>query len=167
MYHFFRYHQFIPFLKICLWTVFERKRLKVAMFTSKLYVRNPHVCFLNWIIPLSRAIFFRHTTKMARELKTDKGRIQLKKKRSRENMKYRDLKEIYASHISKLGFERVFPLQQSCDWTILRDAIRITIFRTRRGLFDFDELKRNVNEYKNWQTPDKLTYVSLKNVSCV
>ena len=82
-------------------------------------------------------------------------------------MKYRDLKEIYASHISKSGFERVFPLQQSCDWTILRDAIRITIFRTRRGLFDFDWLKRNVNKYKNWQTPDKLTYVSLKNVSCV
>ena len=57
-------------------------------------------------------------------------------------MKYRDLKEIYAPHISKSGFGRVFPLQQSCDWTILRDAIGITIFRTRRGLFDFDELKR-------------------------
>ena len=43
-------------------------------------------------------------------------------------MKYRDLKEIYAPHIRKSSFERVFPLQQSCDWTILPDAIRIMIF---------------------------------------
>ena len=67
---------------------------------------------------------------MARELKTDEGCIQFKKKKqwSRENMKYRDLKETYAPHIRKSIFERVFLLQQSCDWTILPDAIRIMIF---------------------------------------
>ena len=58
-------------------------------------VRNSHVCFMNWIIPSSRAIFVRRTTKIARELKTDKGSLQLKKKKpiTRENIKYRDLKE--------------------------------------------------------------------------
>ena len=71
------------------------RTLKVAMFTSKLYVRNPHVCFMNWIIPSSRAIFVRRTTKIARELKTDKGSLQLKKEKTitRESVKYRDLKE--------------------------------------------------------------------------
>ena len=66
---------------------------------------------------------------MVRELKTDEGCIQFKKKKqwSRENMKYRDLKETYAPHIRKSSFERVFPSQQSCDWTILPDAIRIMI----------------------------------------
>ena len=145
----------------------ETSNYESCNFHKEVVCEKPLCMFFELNNP--RAIFVRRTTKMAREMKTNKGRIQLKKKKqwSRENMKYRDLKEIYASHISKSGFERVFPLQQSCDWTILRDAIRITIFRTRRGLFDFDELKRNVNKYKNWQTPDKLTYVSLKNVSCV
>ena len=54
------------------------------MFTSKLYVRNSHLCFMNWIIPSSRAIFVRRTTKIARDLKTDKRSLQLKKKTHHE-----------------------------------------------------------------------------------
>ena len=77
------------------------------MFTSKLYVRNSHLCFMNWIIPSSRAIFVRRTTKIARELKTDKRSLQLKKKKpiTRENIKYRDLKENIRTTHEKVKFQ--------------------------------------------------------------
>ena len=109
----------------------ETSNYESCNFHKEVVCEKPLCMFFELNNP--RAIFVRRTTKMAREMKTDKRSIQLEKKkkkqRSRENMKYRDLKEIYAPHIRKSSFGRVFPLQQSCDWTILPDAIRITIFR--------------------------------------
>ena len=87
-----------------LYSAFLNTTTETSNFEScnvyKQVVRTPHVCFINWIIPSSSAIFVRRTTKIARELKTDKGSLQLKiklknkkKTNTRENVKYRDLKE--------------------------------------------------------------------------
>ena len=94
----------------------ETSNYESCNFHKEVVCEKPLCMFFELNNP--RAIFVRRTTKMAREMKTWRS-IQLEKKkkkqRSRENMKYRDLKEIYAPHIRKSSFERVFPLQQSCD----------------------------------------------------
>ena len=112
--------------------------------------------------------------KKARELYTNKAIIHVqkkKKKRQRQIIKHGDEKEhiLITKYMYRSSFKQIFPLQQSCDWTILPVALRTKTFRKRWGSSALIEKlieASNQNE-KIRQTLDKLTYVSLKNTTFI
>ena len=94
-----------------------------------------------------------------------------KKKRQRQIIKHGDEKEhiLITKYMYRSSFKQIFPLQQSCDWTILPVVLRTKTFRKRWGSSALIEKlieASNQNE-KIRQTLDKLTYVSLKNTTYI